>query len=209
MIKNTKFCKQVDFYPGIVRPAGTASFTQGNTSFTFSNAAFENDVSDGDSLYTPDFKFIGIVDVLSPPTNGGLFTASPITYSGPVLVNDGTKWAFEGSDIRVGFTERRNSFTLIDGTIIQDVEWYRFILRLGSPYLRGDGEFVDVLNEDTIHVHVPDYESDGYEVVRSDSGIEIGTQRQRVIPTIGYGFQAVDVVQEIPDWFKFTKDKQL
>lgn len=209
MIKGTKFCKQVDFYPGTIVPVGDASFDSGFDTFTTIDPDFGNDVSQGDTLYTDKFVKIGVVDTIAPPDTNTLVANSPVTYTGKVFANDGTKWSFEGSDIRVGFSEQRNNFTLVDGTKIQDVEWYRFILSLGSPYLRGTGEFVDVLNEDSIHVHIPDYESLGYEVIRSDSGIEIGTQRQRVIPTIGYAFEAVNVVHEIPDWFKFTKDKQL
>lgn len=126
---------------------------------------------------------------------------------------------FEARDIVVGFEERRRDYELVDGTLVQEVEYYRFFLTLRSPFLRkgtqdtsGAGkDFIDILNQldedGEIEVQVPEYSTGYYKVIKGSSGISIATNRQIVVPEIDYTFRAVGTVSELPAWMRFTRPR--
>jgi hypothetical protein len=128
---------------------------------------------------------------------------------------------YEARDIVVGFEERRRDYELVDGTLVQKVEYYRFFLTLRSPYLRrgtlstspGDPnkDFITLLQEldehGSVEVSVPEYATGYYEVVKGSSGIDIATNRQVVIPELDYTFRAKGTVATLPNWMQFTRPR--
>jgi hypothetical protein len=214
MVKDVKFCQYVDLYPAGFLASGTITVTDESDDITGVGTLFETEFTGAETLYTDKMIEIGQFDSPTSQTVASLQANATFSYTGRFFVafkpgGNSNKVRLEGSEITVGFDEQRNDFTLIDGTLLQDVEYYRFVLGVSSPYLRGTGEFVDILNSDSVVAHIPQYESLAYQVVRGSSGIEISTRRQAVIPSIDYTFRSIHTSQTIPDWMKFTKSKIL
>lgn len=123
---------------------------------------------------------------------------------------------FEASAIVVGFEEKRQDFELINGNLIQEVEYYRFFLSMSTPWLRrgptaGSYDFLDVIEAldagTSVTVEVPQYSSTAYAVVKASEGIQLATQKQRVIPALDYSFRATATVSSLPAWIEYTRAK--
>lgn len=218
MIRAFKFAQTVRFTTsgGIRSEVGTISVTAGSTAVAGTLTLFTTAGIEGRYLYTPDLRFIGIMDVADGETNAILVSNSPITYSGAYVTTEAAL-SFRDFEIRdgvIGFDEKRRDFELVNGDIEKYLEHYRFVLGIQSPYIRragsGSYDFADVLRDidagSMVYVTVPALQIPAYRVVKVTSGISQQITRQLLKPSLDYVFQAVKVESTLPTWFNFTKN---
>lgn len=218
MIRAFKFAQTVRFTTsGAIRSeAGTIAVTAGSAAVAGTLTLFTTDAISSRYLYTPDLRFIGIMDAAGDETTAILISNSPITYSG-AYVTTAAALSFRDFEIRdgvIGFDEKRRDFELVNGDIEKYLEHYRFVLGIQSPYIRragsGSYDFADVLRDidagSTVNVTIPALQIPAYHIVKVTSGISQRISRQHFKPSLDYVFQAVKVESTLPTWFNFTKD---
>ena len=128
---------------------------------------------------------------------------------------DFVTYDFEIQNVRVSFQETNRQAELIDGTLRQFTLWYRPVFQFSSPYLRRAGEgsydatdlFQALSNPDrNVWVSLPTISTGDYRVLKAEDSFTVNTERQFISPRFDLTLRGVNVVSEIPAWFKFTKN---
>jgi hypothetical protein len=121
--------------------------------------------------------------------------------------------SYELRDAAVRFEVRANDFTLVDGTFVREVIWYRLLFSFSTPYLRkADNISTDIIEwldtSQPVFLELPDIDEDiSIKVLPINDRYTATVEGQRLIPNQDWEFRAVDVLTELPDWFKQARSK--
>jgi hypothetical protein len=122
---------------------------------------------------------------------------------------------FEIQNARVTFEENVRNAELIDGTLQQFVLWYRPVFQFSTPYLRRSGEgsydFTDVIHAlnnpaRAVYVALPDIGGTDYHVVKRNDSYSVAIEEQFITSGFEFTVLGVQIVNELPGWFKFTRN---